>query len=96
MLDHPPKPEFARPGANPTLRSIELVRAILQRARGPVSRNHILSQLRDWGHGMSRPSLNAALSFLAAEGALVEGSKGLQWATPAAGSMLDTIRRKRA
>jgi hypothetical protein len=96
VLEGPPVPEFARPGANPTLQTIEFVRAVLQRARGPVSRNHILEQLRAWGHGTSRPSLNAALAFLVAEGAVVEGSKGLQWATPATGNILDTIRRKRS
>ena len=95
MLEHPPKPRFARPGANPTLQTIEFVRAVLQGADGPISRRAILEQLRAWGHGTSRPSLNAALAFLADEGAVVEGSKGLQWASPATGSVLETIRRKR-
>lgn len=96
MLENAPKPEFARPGANPTLQTIEFIRAILQSAHGPVSRNQILGRLRAWGHGTSRPSLNAALAFLSHEGALVEGSKGLQWTTPATGDVLDTIRRKRS
>lgn len=96
MLETPPEPEFARPGANPTLQTIEFVRAVLRQAHGPVSRNHILEQLRVWGHGTSRPSLNAALAFLAHEGAVVEGSKGLQWAAQAKTSILDTIRRKRS
>lgn len=96
MMENAPTPEFARPGANPTLRTIEFVRAVLQRAHGPVSRQHIHTKLSAWGHGTSKPSLNAALAFLAAEGAVVEGSKGLQWAHQAEGSIHETIRRKRS
>jgi hypothetical protein len=95
MLEAPPKPAFARPGANPTLETIEYIRAVLRTVRGPISRNELLRHLSSWGHGTSRPSLNAALGFLAEEGAVVEGSKGLQWVAQAQGSILDTIRRKR-
>lgn len=95
MLATPPKPAFARPGANPTLETIEYIRAALRMAHGPISRNELRRHLTSWGHGTSGPSLNAALGFLAEEGAVVEGSKGLQWAAPAEGSMLTTIRRKR-
>src|SRR5688572_20585428 len=94
MLKAPPKPLFAKPGANPTLETIEYIRAALRLAGGPVSRNELLRRLTAWGHGTSRPSLNAALAFLGEAGAVVEGSKGLQWASPAQGSVLETIRRK--
>jgi hypothetical protein len=95
MLSSPPKPAFARPGANPTLETIEYIRAVLRLSRGPISRNELLRNLSAWGHGTSRPSLNAALGFLAEEGAVVEGSKGLQWVASAQGRILETIRRKR-
>jgi hypothetical protein len=74
-----PRLEFARPGANPTLESIEYVRAIIRTAEMPVSRNEILRTLANWSHSMSRQSLNAAVKFLAADGSVVEGSKGLAW-----------------
>lgn len=96
MLQTPPKPLFAKPGANPTLETIEYIRAALRTSRGPISRNELLRHLTSWGHGTSRASLNAALGFLGEEGAVVEGSKGLQWAVPAQGSILETIRRKRS
>ncbi|MHB1261030.1 MAG: hypothetical protein ACYC2H_04865 [Thermoplasmatota archaeon] len=95
MSESPPKPVFAKPGANPTLETIEYIRAVLRMARGPISRNELLRHLTAWGHGTSRPSLNAALGFLGEEGAVVEGSKGLQWAAAAQGNILETIRRKR-
>lgn len=91
-----PTPEFARPGANPTLETIEYIRGALRLAHGPLSRNAILDQLKTWGHGTSRASLNAALSFLGDDGSVVEGSKGIQWVPVATGSILETIRRKRA
>lgn len=96
MLETPPHPEFAEPGANPTLLKIELIRAALQRAHGPMSRNQIKAQMSAWSHGLSGPTLNAALAFLVSEGVVVEGSKGFQWATPADGRILDAIRRKRS
>lgn len=96
MLETPPKPEFAGRGANPTLLKIELIRAALQRANGPLSRNQLKAQMSAWGHGLGGPTLNAALAFLVDEGVVVEGSKGFQWATPAEGRILETIRRKRS
>ena len=91
-----PKPVFARKGANPTLETIEYIRALLEQAGQPVSRNRILDQLAAWGHSSSRPSLNAALSFLSRDGSLIEGSKGLQWVPQAEGRVLDAIRRSHA
>lgn len=90
-----PKLQFARPGANPTLRTIELVRAALKSAEKPVSRNELLRQLADWGHSTTRQSLNAALGFLGADGSIAEGSKGLVWVTAANGSLLEAIRSAR-
>lgn len=96
LLVSPPEPAFAKPGANPTLETIEYIRAVLRAAPGPINRNQLIRQLTSWGHGTSRPSLNAALGFLAEEGAVVEGSKGLQWVALAQGNILETIRRKRS
>ncbi|HLF16825.1 MAG TPA: hypothetical protein VI796_05275 [Candidatus Thermoplasmatota archaeon] len=95
ILARPPEPAFARPGANPTLETQEYIRAVLEGAHRPVSRNEILRLLSSWGHGTSRPSLNAVVGYLARDGMVVEGSKGLQWAPQAEGSILETIRRKR-
>lgn len=75
----PPKPRFARKGANPSLEMMEYVRAILVQAGRPVSRNQILDHLAAWGHSTNRPTLNAALRFLAQDGSVFEGSKGIQW-----------------
>ena len=91
----PPKPVYARRGANPTLETIEYIRAVLREARAPISRKQLRAQLTAWGHGTSGPSLNAAIGFLGEEGAVVEGSKGLQWVPLAQGKMLESIRRKR-
>lgn len=90
-----PALEFARPGANPTLESIEYVRAIFKQAELPISRNKILRVLSDWGHSMSRQSLNSVVDFLAAEGAVVEGSKGLIWVPNATGPLAEAIDRGR-
>ena len=87
-----PKPKFARPGANPTLATIELIRSALQKAGGPVSRNQLLERLASWGHSTSRQSLNAAIGFLAQDGSVAEGSKGLLWVPEASGPLLDAIR----
>ena len=74
-----PRLEFARPGANPTLETIEYIRTALRRSDGPVSRNALLETLAQWGHSTTRQSLNAALAFLGADGSVAEGSKGLIW-----------------
>jgi hypothetical protein len=88
-----PRPEFARPGANPTLESIEYVRAILRGAEEPVSRNDILRTLSDWSHSMTRQSLNAALNFLASDGSVAEGSKGLIWVPSASPALAEAIAK---
>ena len=91
----PPSPEFARPGANPTLKTMELIRAALRMADEPMSRNRIMEVLSDWGHSTTRQSLNAALGFLAQDGSIAEGSKGLIWVPEASGPMLAAIRQGR-
>lgn len=91
----PPPVGFARKGANPTLKTIEQIRMILRSAGGPVSRNQILARLSSSGHGTSRQALNVTIEFLAADGLVIEGSKGLQWVPQAEGSILETIRKKR-
>lgn len=90
-----PRLEFARPGANPTLATIELVRAALQRADGPVSRNELLEILAGWRHATTRQSLNVALRFLGSQGSVAEGSKGLIWVPEAKGQLLEAILRGR-
>jgi hypothetical protein len=92
----PPRPEFARPGANPTLESIEYVRGILREANQPLSRNEILRILAGWSHSMGRQSLNAAIKFLAADGSVAEGSKGLIWVPPASPKLADDVRKNRS
>lgn len=95
MVSAAPRPAFARRGANPTLETIEYIRAALRNAGGPISRKQLRLQLTQWGHGTSGPSLNAAIGFLGEEGAVIEGSKGLQWVPQASGPILDAIRGKR-
>ncbi len=90
-----PALEFARPGANPTLESIEYVRAILRSAEEPISRNDILRVLSDWSHSMTRQSLNAAINFLAADGSVAEGSKGLIWVPEASPRLVAAISKAR-
>src|SRR5437867_9842446 len=74
-----PRPRYAKPGANPTLETIEYVLAALQKARSPVSRNRLLATLGHWGHSTTRQTLNAAVNFLGDQGMIAEGSKGLIW-----------------
>lgn len=95
-LSRAPPLEFARPGANPTLESIEYVRAILRSAEEPLSRNEILRVLSDWSHSMTRQSLNAALGFLAADGSIAEGSKGLIWVPEASSALLAELSKARS
>ena len=95
-LARAPPLEFARPGANPTLESIEYVRAILRSAEEPLSRNEILRVLSDWSHSMTRQSLNAALGFLAADGSVAEGSKGLIWVPEASPGLLAELSKARS
>ncbi len=88
-----PAPRFAKPGANPTLETIEYVRAALRSADGPVSRNRLLAVLSKWGHSTTRQSLNAAIAFLADDGMVAEGSKGLVWVPEASEPLLEAIRK---
>ncbi|MHB8585593.1 MAG: hypothetical protein ACYDDF_07135 [Thermoplasmatota archaeon] len=87
-----PKPRFARPGANPTLATLEYIRGALRTAGAPMSRNALLKILSGWGHATSRQSLNAAIGFLAQDGSIAEGSKGLIWVPSARGAILEAIR----
>lgn len=89
---HPPRLEFARKGANPTLEMMEYVRGALRGAGGPVSRNALLDTLAHWGHSTNRPTLNAALGFLGEEGCIVEGSKGILWVPRASEALAKSIR----
>jgi hypothetical protein len=86
-----PRRTFSRPRANPTLETIEYIRSALQGSDGPISRNGLLEQLAKWGHSTSRQSLNAALSFLAADGNIVEGSKGILWVPPASPQLREIL-----
>ena len=88
-----PRPRFAKPGANPTLETLEYVLAAFQKARGPVSRNRVLATLGDWSHSTTRQSLNAAVNFLGDQGMLAEGSKGLIWVPEASQELLEVIRK---
>lgn len=88
-----PRLRYARPGANPTLETIEYVVSTLQKTDGPISRNQILATLARWGHSTTRPSLNAALAFLGDEGMIAEGSKGLIWVPEASPKLLEAIRK---
>jgi len=90
-----PRPRYAKPGANPTLETIEYVLAALQKADGPVSRNRLLATLGGWGHSTNRQSLNAAVNFLGDQGMIAEGSKGLIWVPKASKELLNAIREGR-
>ena len=90
-----PPSHFAKPGANPTLETIEYIRAALRGADGPISRNQLLAVLSRWGHSTTRQSLNAALAFLGEDGMVAEGSKGLIWVPEASGSLLGAIQKGR-
>lgn len=91
----PPRLEFARAGANPTLATIEYVRAALRESDGPISRNRLMEILSNWGHSTTRQSLNAALRFLGESGQVAEGSKGLIWVPTATGAIREAILRGR-
>lgn len=95
ILSHAPEPKFAKPGANPGLAKVEAIREILRKSKMPISRNQILAELKNWGMGMNRPSLIAALEFLGSEGQIIEGRQGLEWVPAAKGRALETILRKR-
>ena len=88
-----PTPKYARPGANPTLETIEYVVAALQKTDGPVSRNGLLATLAMWGHSTTRQNLNVALDFLGGQGMVAEGSKGLIWVPEASPEVLGAIQK---
>ncbi len=88
-----PRLRYAKRGANPRLETIEYVLSALQKSDGPISRNRILATLARWGHSTTRPSLNAALAFLGAQGMVAEGSKGLVWVPEASPQLLEAIRK---
>ena len=87
-----PALRFARRGANPTLETIEYIDVALRSAGRPMSRNELLSVLSLWGHSTTRQSLNAALAFLAGQGVVAEGSKGLIYVPNASPALLKAIR----
>jgi len=93
QLADAPVPKYARPGANPTLETIEYVLAALQKAGTPVSRNGLLAALARWGHSTTRQSLNVTLDFLGDQGMVAEGSKGLVWVPEASPELLEAIRK---
>jgi len=90
-----PKPVFAKPGANPTLETIEYIRKALKAADGPLSRNELLRSLRKWGHSTSRQSLNAALEFFGDMGMVATGSKGVIWVPPMSDALWEATRKGR-
>ncbi len=44
---------------------------------------------------MGRQSLNAAINFLAADGSVAEGSKGLIWVPEASAQLAEAIKKAR-
>src|SRR5690242_14102956 len=82
-----PRLRYARPGANPSLSSIEYVRAILEQSEAPIRRESILSVLASWGDSTELGGLNSIIEFFGDEGAIAEGSKGLVWAPHASGRL---------
>jgi hypothetical protein len=92
VSSRPPRLEFAHEGANPTLETIEYVRAILRAAETPVSRNEVLRTLAAWGHSTTRQTLNAAIAFLGADGNVAEGSKGLLWLNEPSPKLAEALR----
>lgn len=87
---------FAKPGANPTLETIEYVRKALESTDGPVSRNRLLAILAQWGHSTTRQSLNAALAFLDDMGRIAEGKAGMIWVPAASPQLREIIRKGRS
>ena len=61
------------------LSTAELVQSILEEAGVPVSRNWLLSKLKQANHSTSRPRLNRVLNHYFELGLAIEGSKGVQW-----------------
>ncbi len=86
---------FARPGANPTLETIEYIRGALSASGGPLSRNQLLGILADWGHSTTRRSLDAALAFFLADGIVAESPRGLVWVPTAPEELLRGLEQER-
>ena len=86
---------YARPGANPTLETIEYIRGALSAAGGPLSRNQLLRILAEWGHATTRRSLNAALAFFLADGIVAEGQGGLVWVPTVPEELLHGLEQER-
>ena len=61
------------------LSTTERVQSILEGAGVPVSRNWLLSRLKELGHSTTRPRLNRVLRHYFELGLAIEGSKGVQW-----------------
>ena len=94
MFKNAPELEYAKAGVNPTMKSIEHVRAVLQAAEKPMSRNQILDILHEWKHSTTRQTLNAILEFFGDHGMVAEGSKGLIWVPKASPQLLEIIRSR--
>ena len=86
---------FSRPGANPTLETIEYIRSALSAAGGPLSRNRLLGILAEWGHATTRRSLNAALAFFLADAIVAEAPGGLIWVPTAPEDLLRGLEDER-
>jgi len=67
------------PPLDVSLRTVEVVRRLLERSRIPVSRYWLLDRLRAAGHPTTPPRLDRALSFFFDLDLAVEGSQGIQW-----------------
>jgi len=74
-----------------TLGTTEGVMSLLREAGDPVSRNWLLSQLKNSGHTTSRARLNRALNFCFEHGLAIEGSKGVQWTHTTSPSLLRAL-----
>ena len=78
-----------------TLGTTEVVMSLLQEAGDPVSRNWLLSHLKEAGHTTTRPRLNRALEFCFVHGLAVEGSRGIQWIHTASPSLLRALAKSK-
>lgn len=65
--------------------------SLLQEADDPVSRNWLLSRLKESGHTTSRTRLNRALEFCMAYGMAIEGPKGIQWTHSTSPGLLRSV-----
>lgn len=80
-----------------TLGTTEVIMSLLEGAGDPVSRNWLLSRLKETGHTTTRARPNRALRFCLDHGMAVEGSKGVQWThTTHAGLLRAAAKGRRA